>query len=1214
MIARRHPHRKKLVWLIFIVGLLAFSVVIISSSKPTRAASIGGLYRLPFDIGDRQHPIYEEIAEPNAALSLNAPIGSYDLYASPANGAKNIDFEFQLDSCPPDNTGIIAVEGCAKPGQPTTIAQFSVADTVHVYYSGPITQSGTLPSSSTYYSYVIPTADATPIPGSNLYSVKLQVFFPESVTKAGLGALYAFRINTIGTNTQVFYSQSDQDQGQCGPGQAPPCTPIGDSFSEQQRGGVQGSDSQTEKAAESTLEIPFSVACAVSPGYLEQLQWYDADGYPGGIPWNPDINFDLLDRTSNSPRTSYTQFYYPSGAPFATYTQNNQPLPAGVVGSSDPPEVSSASQPEIGGDEAYGTASFKANPGDDYLWTWNNVEFDNGVQFSIPTDAVLPDLGCSKDHQPTLTATCTDNMITGIANDQDALGQGGGPVTVEVKTTARGLGGNVDIVGIAASSKDGYWEADSDGQVYEFGNAPDFPDPGGVGPTIGGISPVLSGPKVVGIASTPDGGGYWLVDDAGTVYPFGDATNYGSSPSGARTGITGIAVTPDGGGYWLVTRYGAVIPFGDAGEYENGVTNYGGGKGEPNIVGIAADQNIGKSTSGPNGTTVPSAYYGYWLIGSNGTVWGKGGPNATVSQAPWEGEKLTSGSDTDVAIVADPTSGSNQPNQYYYEVSSEGNIWVRPAADPSYGSPISDDETVSAPITSMAVTPDGTGYWETGNNGQIYNFGSAKDHGWAISQSIGKTTTTAPYTSNPNFTFDPSNWLATGPTSYVVIAEDVPPPNYTGTPANNATEIVTCGAPSNSVGTVHCNLDNTNPDQSAYDPFTATMKIKFTGQGPISGSAVFTVTGTSLVYSKSYPGITAGSTFSPFNITQNITIDPAGTYTLSGVYTYNGGSASCSTSVTVYNQPYLSVSGGDVSVGGYFGTTCTDNNGPPKPGVYSWNNDSGGYSGAGDQFAVYALGPIRGFASSAINDPPTDLSFSNTTDISQLDSNGLNNATDGGGFGEVPCPTNYFASPEVSATLPPNSPVNMSSLIVPNKNKVYNYAKPGGLNLTLNADASIPDSSQVTLYVTGNVYIRGNLTYNSNGGNGHWTTVSEIPAFRLYVSGNIYIDSGVTNLEGVYVAQPTSLKAAPQVTGFIYDCATNAFAPVTTAALGNCDQSLNINGSFTAYHIDFERVSGTLDHGSAAESFTYDPAVWLTTPALASPGQYSAVENLPPIL
>ena len=58
---------------------------------------------------------------------------------------------------------------------------------------------------------------------------------------------------------------------------------------------------------------------------------------------------------------------------------------------------------------------------------------------------------------------------------------------------------------------------------------------------------------VVGVATTPDGQGYWLVASDGGVFAFGDAPFEGSM--GGRhlnAPIVGIAPTRNGQGYWLV--------------------------------------------------------------------------------------------------------------------------------------------------------------------------------------------------------------------------------------------------------------------------------------------------------------------------------------------------------------------------------------------------------------------------------------------------------------------------------------------------------------------------------------------------------------------------------------------------------------------------------------------------------------------------------------
>src|SRR6516164_655376 len=55
--------------------------------------------------------------------------------------------------------------------------------------------------------------------------------------------------------------------------------------------------------------------------------------------------------------------------------------------------------------------------------------------------------------------------------------------------------------------------------------------------------------------------------DAG-ILPYGDATFFGSAGAiGLYAPIVGMAPTPDGGGYWLVALDGGVFTFGDAGFY-----------------------------------------------------------------------------------------------------------------------------------------------------------------------------------------------------------------------------------------------------------------------------------------------------------------------------------------------------------------------------------------------------------------------------------------------------------------------------------------------------------------------------------------------------------------------------------------------------------------------------------------------------------------------
>ncbi|MDA8271369.1 MAG: hypothetical protein M0Z39_08180, partial [Actinomycetota bacterium] len=87
----------------------------------------------------------------------------------------------------------------------------------------------------------------------------------------------------------------------------------------------------------------------------------------------------------------------------------------------------------------------------------------------------------------------------------------------------------------------------------------------------GGASPMAADSQVapssliVGMASTPDGRGYWLVGATGEVLCYGDAVDYGSAASAPLYApIVGMASTPDGRGYWLVGADGGIFTFGDA--------------------------------------------------------------------------------------------------------------------------------------------------------------------------------------------------------------------------------------------------------------------------------------------------------------------------------------------------------------------------------------------------------------------------------------------------------------------------------------------------------------------------------------------------------------------------------------------------------------------------------------------------------------------------
>ena len=108
---------------------------------------------------------------------------------------------------------------------------------------------------------------------------------------------------------------------------------------------------------------------------------------------------------------------------------------------------------------------------------------------------------------------------------------------------------------VPGSGITGYDEVASDGGIFAFGAA-----------TFDGSTGNLHlNQPIVGMAATPDGGGYWLVASDGGIFAFGDAIFHGSTGNlHLNRPIVGMAATPDGGGYWLVASDGGIFAFGDA--------------------------------------------------------------------------------------------------------------------------------------------------------------------------------------------------------------------------------------------------------------------------------------------------------------------------------------------------------------------------------------------------------------------------------------------------------------------------------------------------------------------------------------------------------------------------------------------------------------------------------------------------------------------------
>jgi peptidoglycan hydrolase-like protein with peptidoglycan-binding domain len=208
----------------------------------------------------------------------------------------------------------------------------------------------------------------------------------------------------------------------------------------------------------------------------------------------------------------------------------------------------------------------------------------------------------------------------------------------------------------------------------------------------GSVVPLPSpGAGVVGLAVRPDGGGYWVTADDGTVVAFGTGTFYGGSMVGrALQGeIAGMDATPSGHGYWLVGVDGGVFAFGDAGFYGSAVPYIPAGW---TVVGIART---------PSGR-------GYWLVTDTGAIYAFG-------DAVYHGGGP--GASDIVAIAAHPT-GSG-----YWLLDSTGHVYSYGDCGYHGGVPI------VSPTVGIAATASGNGYWIVDEAGHVYAFGDAGYHG-----------------------------------------------------------------------------------------------------------------------------------------------------------------------------------------------------------------------------------------------------------------------------------------------------------------------------------------------------------------------------------------------------------------------------------------------------------------------------------------------------
>ncbi len=274
----------------------------------------------------------------------------------------------------------------------------------------------------------------------------------------------------------------------------------------------------------------------------------------------------------------------------------------------------------------------------------------------------------------TPVAAGTSDFIVG-ATDAD-LRQGSASLSITVAGHPAPL--DSPTVGIAPTPDgDGYWLADSGGQVRTRGDAGFY----------GSMAGARLNQPIVHIVPTADGRGYWLVAADGGTFAFGDAPFYGSMAGlPLNAPIVDIAPTGDGRGYWLVAADGGVFAFGDARFHGS----MGGAHLNRPIVGMAGD----------------SASGGYWLVASDGGVF--------AFDAPFFGS-------TGDLQLNQPVNGmAVTPDDHgYWFVASDGGIFA--FGDGTFHGSTGSVSLV-APVVGLAADPRSGGYWLVAADGGVFAF------------------------------------------------------------------------------------------------------------------------------------------------------------------------------------------------------------------------------------------------------------------------------------------------------------------------------------------------------------------------------------------------------------------------------------------------------------------------------------------------------------
>lgn len=354
---------------------------------------------------------------------------------------------------------------------------------------------------------------------------------------------------------------------------------------------------------------------------------------------------------------------------------------------------------------------------------------------------------------------------------------------------------------------------------------------------------------------------------------------------------------------------------------------------------------------------------------------------------------------------------------------------------------------------------------------------------------------------------------------------------------------------------------------------------------------------------------------------------------LLAIFTYFIASSSM---VLADTRPYFKVFGSDVFAGGWFNsaaTSCTTSDSNYQAPTFNplANQYKGGIlafattrHGASSDFGAFAMGLIQG-------DPVNSYGFytGQTSGVSGLSFANANTGVSSNYWGgylagatpQIHCMPDYFGTKQNKSPTPSPTPGG-TSFNVGTLPSGFQYLAPAGQtsDIVAGADATIAAGTNVTVFIDGNAYISHNIRYA-----GSYTT-DNVPKLAVVVKGNILVSPGVTQIDGLYIAQPSA--SAVGTTGSFWTChdSTNT-TPDGYWVYANCGSKLTMSGAIIAKQINLMRINGDLSAApdnettgspNIAESINYVPAMVIGGPFFTQTSnnlspKINSLISLPPI-